>query len=79
MKSKWPTLTSTEAGLQIAVLERQPDYRVSKMPIEAASSWPELPYAAWKDTCATLHLWTAGERPGAYHAAHVNKRAAFPG
>jgi hypothetical protein len=21
-------------------------------------AWPELPYAAWKDTCATLHLWT---------------------
>jgi hypothetical protein len=21
-------------------------------------TWPELPYAAWKDTCATLHLWT---------------------
>ena len=20
--------------------------------------WPELPYAAWKDTCATLQLWT---------------------
>jgi hypothetical protein len=20
--------------------------------------WPELPYAAWKDTCQTLHLWT---------------------
>src|SRR6185437_16792840 len=20
-------------------------------------TWPELPYAAWKDTCATLHLW----------------------
>ena len=20
--------------------------------------WPELPYVAWKDTCATLHLWT---------------------
>lgn len=20
--------------------------------------WPELPYAAWKDTCSTLHLWT---------------------
>jgi uncharacterized protein DUF5996 len=20
--------------------------------------WPELPYAAWKDTYATLHLWT---------------------
>jgi len=22
------------------------------------ASWPELPYAAWKDTCATLQLWT---------------------
>ncbi len=21
-------------------------------------AWPALPYAAWKDTCATLHLWT---------------------
>jgi Family of unknown function (DUF5996) len=21
-------------------------------------AWPELPYAAWKDTCATLQLWT---------------------
>ena len=20
--------------------------------------WPELPYAAWKETCATLQLWT---------------------
>ena len=20
--------------------------------------WPELPYAAWRDTYATLHLWT---------------------
>ncbi|HEX5509402.1 MAG TPA: DUF5996 family protein, partial [Pseudolabrys sp.] len=20
--------------------------------------WPELPYAAWKDTRDTLHLWT---------------------
>ena len=21
-------------------------------------SWPELPYSAWRETCATLHLWT---------------------
>jgi hypothetical protein len=21
-------------------------------------AWPALPYSAWKDTCATLHLWT---------------------
>src|ERR1041385_8602419 len=24
----------------------------------ADSRWPELPYAAWKDTRDTLHLWT---------------------
>jgi Family of unknown function (DUF5996) len=24
----------------------------------ASPIWPELPYAQWKDTCATLHLWT---------------------
>jgi hypothetical protein len=22
------------------------------------NKWPELPYDAWSDTCATLHLWT---------------------
>jgi hypothetical protein len=21
-------------------------------------TWPDLPYGAWKETCATLHLWT---------------------
>ncbi len=25
---------------------------------DSAVQWPELPYAAWKDTCQTLHLWT---------------------
>lgn len=24
----------------------------------APARWPELPFAAWKDTAATLHLWT---------------------
>ena len=28
------------------------------MNTSSADAWPELPYAAWKDTCATLHLWT---------------------
>ena len=27
-------------------------------PIPHEAPWPELPYAAWKDTCATLQLWT---------------------
>jgi len=40
--------------------------------------WPELPYAAWKDTAATLHLWTqiAGKirlarTPWLNHSWHV--------
>jgi hypothetical protein len=40
--------------------------------------WPELPYAAWKDTAATLHLWTqiAGkirlaQTPWLNHSWHV--------
>ena len=24
----------------------------------STQAWPELPYDAWKDTYATLHLWT---------------------
>ncbi|MDD5249031.1 MAG: DUF5996 family protein [Rhodocyclaceae bacterium] len=27
-------------------------------PATGAELWPELPFAAWRDTCATLHLWT---------------------
>ena len=27
-------------------------------PQSDTTRWPALPYAAWKDTCETLHLWT---------------------
>src|SRR5205809_6779252 len=27
-------------------------------PQSDAARWPALPYAGWKDTCETLHLWT---------------------
>jgi hypothetical protein len=27
-------------------------------PSSRGPEWPALPYQAWKDTCATLHLWT---------------------
>ena len=23
-----------------------------------SAAWPPLPFDAWRDTCATLHLWT---------------------
>src|SRR5215467_2158670 len=26
--------------------------------MSADHDWPELPFAAWSETCATLHLWT---------------------
>src|SRR5215475_4585581 len=43
-----------------------------------ADQWPQLPYAAWKDTCATLHLWTQivgkmrlAQTPWVNHSWHV--------
>jgi hypothetical protein len=27
-------------------------------PVESTAPWPALPFDAWRDTCATLHLWT---------------------
>jgi hypothetical protein len=32
--------------------------RVATMAMDTESRWPALPYAAWHDTYATLHLWT---------------------
>jgi hypothetical protein len=44
----------------------------------ASSAWPDLPYAAWKDTYATLHLWTQivgkirlAQTPWLNHSWHV--------
>jgi hypothetical protein len=41
-------------------------------------AWPELPYAAWSDTCSTLHLWTQvigkirlAQTPWLNHSWHV--------
>jgi hypothetical protein len=43
-----------------------------------ATPWPELRYANWKDTCATLHLWTQivgkirlAQTPWLNHSWHV--------
>jgi Family of unknown function (DUF5996) len=45
---------------------------------EGGAAWPELPYAAWKDTYATLHLWTQivgkirlAQTPWLNHSWHV--------
>jgi hypothetical protein len=44
----------------------------------AKSAWPELPYTAWKDTYATLHLWIQiigkirlAQTPWLNHSWHV--------
>jgi hypothetical protein len=45
---------------------------------DRGAAWPELPYAAWKDTHATLHLWTQivgkirlAQTPWLNHSWHV--------
>ncbi len=47
-------------------------------PDPAPTRWPELPYAPWKDTAATLHLWTQvvgkirlAKTPWLNHSWHV--------
>ena len=47
-------------------------------PPSDTSRWPELPFAAWKDTCETLHLWTQvigkvrlAQTPWLNHSWHV--------
>jgi hypothetical protein len=46
--------------------------------IPEAERWPELPYAAWRDSCATLHLWSQivgkirlAQTPWINHSWHV--------
>ena len=46
-----------------------------------AATWPELPYEAWRDTAATLHLWlqivgkiALVQRPWVNHSWHVALR-----
>jgi len=48
--------------------------------------WPALPYAAWRDTCATLHLWTQivgkirlAATPWLNHSWHVTLRVTARG
>ena len=43
-----------------------------------SEAWPDLPYAAWKDTCTTLQLWTQivgkirlAQTPWLNHSWHV--------
>jgi len=54
--------------------------------MSTADRWPELPYAAWKDTCTTLHLWTQivgkirlGLMPWLNHSWHVTLRVSARG
>ena len=51
-----------------------------------SATWPDLPYAPWKDTCATLQLWTqiVGKvrlalTPWLNHSWHVTLRVTARG
>src|SRR4029077_17068947 len=58
----------------------------SSMAGGADDAWPDLPYAAWKDTAATLQLWTqivgkiaVATRPWLNHSWHVTLRLSARG
>ena len=44
------------SGLGLSALGRESRVQ-SPEPNEMKKNWPELPYAAWQDTYATLHMW----------------------
>jgi Family of unknown function (DUF5996) len=51
---------------------------MSPSPESPSEAWPSLPLEAWKDTCATLHLWTQivgkvrlAQSPWTNHSWHV--------
>ncbi|HVW30867.1 MAG TPA: DUF5996 family protein [Polyangiaceae bacterium] len=55
-------------------------------PSSIATRWPELPYAAWRDTRDTLHLWTQvvgkivlAQAPWLNHSWHVTLRVSAHG
>src|SRR6478672_10946310 len=55
-------------------------------PQSDTARWPELRYAAWKDTCETLHLWTQvigkvrlALTPWLNHSWHVTLRVTARG
>jgi hypothetical protein len=48
---------------------------------DATTTWPRLPYEAWRDTAATLHLWlqivgkiALAQRPWVNHSWHIALR-----
>jgi hypothetical protein len=49
-------------GLELEKPGHDPDYQAGWCAVNQFTMkhdlWPDLPYAAWKDTYATLHLWT---------------------
>ena len=34
------------------------EFRLPRIAFMSEPQWPELPFDAWKETCATLHMWT---------------------
>src|SRR5258708_8964991 len=53
----WHYLSS---GNQMAILENRNRRKVNTMQAKRVNTqeWPSLPLEEWKDTCATLHMWT---------------------
>src|SRR5262249_59641739 len=70
-------------GSVCAGYSRPMDQRVQGAILEP---WPPLPFADWRDTLATLHLWTQvvgkvrlGQSPWTNHSWHVTLYVTPPG
>ena len=50
-------LKRCDSGLEAADISRKSDQQEGFIE-NAVEFWPDLPYASWRETAATLHLWT---------------------
>src|SRR5579871_3613699 len=66
------------AATAATLLRSRSSPRCAMPAADADALWPDLPYAAWRETCATLHLWTQivgkirlAQTPWLNHSWHV--------
>src|SRR4051794_17880501 len=53
-----PTMLSSSRRVSRGQLQSDDDEATERVRMNDASAWPDLPLAAWSETCDTLHLWT---------------------
>jgi hypothetical protein len=63
------SVTSDEQALRCFARRLPADHAADDRQPAMADMWPDIPFDPWKDSCATVHLWT--QIVGKYRLAHA--------